>query len=325
MKYGKGILFAFIILAVLELVVRLTFTDNVSGRFEYGYHPTAGFVERGDTLHLVRAGGRRLLEQSFPIEKEAGKIRMVSVGGSVPRGPSLEASYSFQVGSILKDQGVPAESFNLAIGGFGSRRKHITLNASLKYQPDFALIHLNHSNEFEDEREYKRSQEFKKLRPKNIIMRSFIIRRLYELKTQKIFWSWLPEDIRRYQAVTDFDMEVRARMNKGQVEIWNRQVADMLDKDIRASLAAGARVIIIVQSSWRPDEDGVSTLVRFDHLETLAASHASQDVRVVSMYDAFQGTDPKEYFADPSHLRASGHKLIAQRIASEILNLLDKE
>ena len=31
-----------------ELIVRVFFARNMSGRFEYGYHPTAGFVEKAD-------------------------------------------------------------------------------------------------------------------------------------------------------------------------------------------------------------------------------------------------------------------------------------
>jgi hypothetical protein len=325
MKYGKGFLFAAAIILVLEIVVRIAFADNISGRFEYGYHPTAGFVEKGDTLHLVRAGGRRFREQSLPIRKDPGKLRIFTVGGSVPRGPSLKGAYAFQLRGILEDRGIQAESYNLAIAGFGARRKHITLKGSLKYDPDIVIIHLNHSNEFEDEREYNRSLEFKKIHPKNILMRSFVLRRVYELKTEKIFWKWLPEEIRRTQALTDFDMEVRAGMDENTTRIWNRRIAEMLDQDVRATREAGAKAVIVVQAIWGSENnEGPPRLIRNDYLEELAASHTGKDVRVVSMYDVFQDTDPSEHFADGAHLRASGHRLIAEQISTEVLSLLEQ-
>ena len=49
-----------------ELVVRVFFARSMSGRFEYGYSPTAGFVEHADgTVNLVHAGGRPFWPQEF--------------------------------------------------------------------------------------------------------------------------------------------------------------------------------------------------------------------------------------------------------------------
>ena len=49
-----------VILVLAEVIVRLFFAQDISGRFAYGYDPQAGFDERRDgTVQLFRAGGRR--------------------------------------------------------------------------------------------------------------------------------------------------------------------------------------------------------------------------------------------------------------------------
>ena len=50
---------ALCLLMVAELAVRLFLPHDVSGRFSYGYDREAGFVESGEVVRLVRAGGRR--------------------------------------------------------------------------------------------------------------------------------------------------------------------------------------------------------------------------------------------------------------------------
>ena len=47
------------LLVTLELLVRFVFVTTMEGRFDYGYHPTAGFHEEAGQVNLKRAGGRR--------------------------------------------------------------------------------------------------------------------------------------------------------------------------------------------------------------------------------------------------------------------------
>ena len=59
------------LLAGSEIVVRLFFARNMSGRFEYGYNPTAGFVEHADgTVSLVFGGSYAVT--SSPTSAEQG-------------------------------------------------------------------------------------------------------------------------------------------------------------------------------------------------------------------------------------------------------------
>ncbi|NJK93062.1 MAG: hypothetical protein HC904_15325 [Blastochloris sp.] len=148
-------------LIAAELVVRIFFARNMSGRFDYGYHPTAGFVEQSDgTVRLVRAGGRRFRPQQFQMPKPAGTYRVFVIGDSVPRGPSLEGAYAWQLQEMLQKKGIQAEVLNLAVAGYGVRRNQIVLKQALTYQPDLIILHLYLGNEFEDQRERGRADDF---------------------------------------------------------------------------------------------------------------------------------------------------------------------
>src|SRR5688572_31417386 len=138
------------LLAGSELVARVCFARNMSGRFEYGYSPTAGFVENADgTVSLVRAGGRRFHAQTFSKTRAPGTFRVMVIGDSVPRGSSLASSYPAMIGEKLRARGIQAEGLNLAVGGNGALRNQIILRKALDYQPSLVILHVNNSNEFE--------------------------------------------------------------------------------------------------------------------------------------------------------------------------------
>ncbi len=46
--FSKAFLAAVAVLLIAEIAVRLLWSRGLSGSFDYGYHPTAGFVEKGD-------------------------------------------------------------------------------------------------------------------------------------------------------------------------------------------------------------------------------------------------------------------------------------
>ena len=113
-------LFALLLLLGFEIGVRVFLPHDISGRFSYGYDQDSGFVESKDGLvHLVRAGGKRFHPQTFTLRRPPDSFRVMVIGDSVPRGPSLKAAYAFQLQEILREQGIKAEVINLALPGFG--------------------------------------------------------------------------------------------------------------------------------------------------------------------------------------------------------------
>ena len=302
------------LIILLEIIGRTFFANNISGRFEYGYHPTSGFIEKDDTLNLVRAGGRRFHPQSIKIHKPDDVFRAFVVGDSVPRGPSLKGAYANQLEQILKGKGVKAEVLNMAIPGFGSRRLQVLLNKALEYEPDLIIFHLNDSSEFEDEREGRRAQEFKGWHPKNWLMKSFILRRLYEMKTERLFWKKLPDEVRIKAGATDADTELEARLNDKTIARWHKRLYRVNRETILGLLDKGVKVVILVQTSYLERHGGSR---RIKHRERFAAQWAVNDkVHWRAMADTIdEPAKAAPLYSDPTHMRSAGHRVLAEGLA----------
>lgn len=321
-RITQSFLLFFALFAGVELISRLFFTRTLSGRFEYGYHPTAGFVEKADgTVDLVRAGGRRFFPQTFRLEKPEGTLRLMVIGDSVARGRNVPSSYAGQLGGMLRADGVKAESFNLGVPGYGARRKEITAARALTYGTDVLVLHVNGSNEYEDEREWKRYVEFQSWHPRNWLMKSVVVRRLYEVKTEKMFWFWLPPEIRMQTAVSDADAEVAAGINEAKLTEWRALLEKHTRSTVETALKAGVKVVLVTQATFdqtAPPGGGLDG----GGLDAMTEGLLGPEVMRVSMFELFKGrTDLADLYADGAHIREKGHEILARAIA----DLLEKE
>lgn len=302
-----------------ELIVRVFYHRSMSGRFEYGYNPTAGFVEKSDgSVNLVRAGGRRFIPQTFSKVRPAGTFRVFVIGDSVPRGPNLAASYAAQIGEKLRALGIKAESFNLGVAGNGARRSQIILRKALDYEPSLIILHVNDSNEFEDEREYQRAQQFKSWQPKNWLMKSLAIRRLYEAKTEKIYWTLVAPEIRNLAAVSDADAELRADENPEKLREWDELVRKTTAESVAITRAHNVPILLLTQAVCDRDANGLSSLDSRG-LDEMVQPFIGEGVYFLSMKQIFQGTDFPPLFSDGTHLRPAGHERIADAVVKELL------
>lgn len=319
--FTKSFLLVLLLLIVAEGVVRVFWSRNMSGRFEYGYNPMSGFEEQKDgTVNLVRAGGRRFRPQSFKMPKPSGVFRAFVIGDSVPRGPSLEDAYAYRLEKMLKEKNAQAEIFNLGVAGYGARRSQIVLKQALKYQPDFVVMHLNNSNEYEDEREYRRAQEFKSWHPKNWLMKSLLLRRMYEYQTENIFWKLLPQKIRQQEGVSDADAEIVASQNEETLQLWQKRVEENALEDARILKNANVQGIFVIQAVARKDSQGTSFLDD-EGLDVLGVLLEQEGAKVVYMKEIFsKEVNFKDFFSDGSHLRPSGHQEIAEAIQPLLLH-----
>jgi hypothetical protein len=303
------------VIVLLEVVARLFFAEGVSGRFEYGYDAESGFEERADgTVKLVRAGGRRFYPQSFPKERPSGVFRVILIGDSVPRGPNLQASYVWLVGEELRKNWIAAEGLNMAVPGFGARRCRIILDRITRYHPSLIILHVNQSNEYEDEREWRRSQEFKGWHPKHWLMKLFIFRRLYEAKQEQVFWRLVPTEIRQRRAVNDADAEVAASEDVAQVGEWRQRVQEVTRESVDLARRQHIPILLITQCSL---ENNPSQGPRFNDrgLDTLGESLVGPGVYHLSMKEVFTGAPNfQSMFADPAHMKQPGHLFLAQAI-----------
>jgi hypothetical protein len=315
--FTKSFLLAVALLVLGELAMRTFYSRGLSGRFEYGYHPTAGFQENADgSLDLIRAGGRKFLPQHFQQKKPDGTFRIMVVGDSVPRGPSLADAYSTNLAELLRQRGISAEGWNLCLPGYGAQRCHIVLQKALDYRPDLVIRHVNNSNEYEDERELRRSQDFKSWKPGNLLMKSVLIRRLHEMMTESVFWKLLPEKIRAQQGVNDAAAETAALMDEARLRVWTERVRSFLAEDIAACRKAGVPMLLVTQVRMRGS--GKDATLDDNGLDELARSFASPDVAILSMKDALSPLDFAPLFMDTAHLLPEGHSVLAKAIAEKL-------
>ena len=307
------------LLILAEVVARIFFAQDISGRFDYGYNPQAGFNERADgTVELFRAGGRRFHPQTFKRHRPPGTFRIFVVGDSVPRGPSFKTAYPWVLGEELRRQGIAAESINLGLPGYGPRRCQVVLRKILEYEPSLIVLHINDTNKYEDEREWRRSQEFKGWHPQHWLMKVFIFRRLYEAKLEKVFWPLVPEAIRLKYAANDADAQVAAAHDPREIAARIRLAEETAAENV--AMLRQRRIPIILVTQCRLAEDARHGLCLNDHgLDPLGESLVGPGTYHISMKDVFSGRDFRALFANFSgHLHEEGHQVLAHAICEKI-------
>ncbi len=309
---------AVILLALAEVGAHLFFAQDISGRFDYGFSPDAGFRERGNGMvELFRAGGRRFHPQKFARQRPPDTCRIFVVGDSVPRGPAFKDAYAWLLGEEFHQHGRPAEAINLACAGYGVRRSQVVLRKVLAYEPSLIILHVD-NNEYSDEREWRRSQEFHSWHPRNWPMKIFIFRRLYEAKLEKVFWRLVPEKVRAKYALDDADAQVAASFDAAKARAWMSLIRETTAQSVALARQAGVPVLLLTQA--RLEKEGHPAPVLNEHdLDALGRSLAGDGVFHLSMKEVFAAVpDFPVYFADSGHLRPSGHQLLARALYQKI-------
>jgi hypothetical protein len=308
------------LMVLAEVGARVFFAQDISGRFDYGYNPQAGFAEQADgAVELFRAGGRRFHPQTFKRQRPPGTFRIFVVGDSVPRGPGFKKAYPWFLGEELRRHGIAAESINLAVPGYGPRRCQVVLQKILEYEPSLIVLHINDTNKWEDEREWRRSQEFKGWHPRHWLMKVFIFRRLYEAKLEKVFWPLVPEEIRLKFAANDADAQVAAGQDPREIAARIRLAEETAAENV--ALLRQRRIPVILITQCRLDKDSRQDLSLSDHgLDPLGESLVGAGIYHLSMKDLFSRMDFRPLFANLSgHLHQEGHQVLAHAIFEKIM------
>ena len=311
------------LLLTVEVVVRIAFARSLWGRFEYGYSATAGFVETPDgTVKLIRAGGRRFWPQKFGRKAAPGTLRIFVLGDSVPRGSKPNQAYGYFLQERLRQAGVAAEVINMGVGGNGARRTQIILRQVLQYQPGLVILHVNDSNEYEDEREWQRYQEFLSWHPRNWLMKSAIIRRIYEAKTEEVYWKWLPDEVRQQREINDVQAKMAMALNPEKLRAWDELVRTNTLASV--DLLRNAKIpFLLISQTWRQkDREGKYELT--DHgFADMVRRAAFGAGACLSMGEVFAGAQGElaSLFADTSHLTVEGHRRMAEAILQRLRRL----
>lgn len=314
----RAFLVPVIFLAVGELLCRTAFSGDFSGRFDYGYAPEAGFRVDGDTLRLERTGGRRFYPQQIPLKPQPGRLRLFTLGDSITRGGSLETAYPALLAQDLAARGVAADSLNLGLTAYGAARKLVLARQVLNYSPDVVLLHVNEANEGYDQRDWERRQFARSWHPANWPLKSYLIHRLYEWRTDRLFWRWLAEPIRTLRSVRTPDAALSAAMkDPAMLARWHESATTRTAETVRLLREAGVPVVLIVVTVH---EAGTDHLRDFG-LDAFARGLAGPGVEVVSTTELFAHENSAEIFSDGLHYEARGHQLLAARLAEAVLKL----
>jgi len=236
----------------------------------------------------------------------------------VPRGPSFKAAYAWQLGQDLRQHQLKAECLNMALPGYGARRCQVVLQKALEFEPSLIIMHVNDTNKWEDEREWRRSQEFKGWHPRHWLMKVFIFRRLYEAKLEKVFWPLVPDQIRLKYAVSDADAQVAASKDPEEIAARIRLAQETMVENV--ALVRRHQIPLLLISQCRLEKDDGQPPYLSDHgLDAMCDGLSGAGVYHLSMREVFNGPDFASYFADSGHLRPAGHQLLAEAISRKIM------
>lgn len=207
----------------------------------------------------------------------------------------------------------------MGLPGFGARRKDLLLNQAMKYDPSLIILHVGASNEYEDEREWRRRTDFNSPHPKNWIMKSMVLRQLYEMKTEKIYWQWLPNGVRSQGGTSDADAELKATSDEETQRQWMERLQQVTEAGVQRLTRAQIPALLVVQASNTKKPDGKGGMLLDDAaLDDWTAALTGPLVARVKMKDAIPANQVTALYSDSNHVREPGHLLIAQAIIQEL-------
>lgn len=299
---------------ILELAVRFIFVSAMEGRFDYGYHPTAGFQEVDGKVILKRTGGRRFFPQSFEKLRPEKVYRVMVIGDSVARGTSVKESYTGYLQKELQTLGIQAECINLSLPGFGARRKDLVVQQVLQYQPSLVILHVGASNEYEDERDWEKKESFNGMHPKNWLMKSLALRQVYDIKTEKIDGQLLSQKVRVIGAAQDALTEGLASQDVEKNRQWSRLVETTTKASVKRLQDAGIPTVVVTQVKCGIVRDKVT--LDDSSLAEWSDQLISDQVLLLSMKSVFTPEQARKMFMDSSHVLPAGHRLMAKALAS---------
>lgn len=315
---GKGFLLALSIFVVAELVTAVGFKNKASGLTSFGFEPDSGIVDKADgRVEFLRSWGRRFYDQAITAEPREGVRRIFTLGDSVPRGKTVERSYAGLLEKGLAAAGVKSESLNLAIPGYGSRRIQIIAERTARYQPDLVILHLNSSNEYEDERDLARYESLRSWHPQNWLSKSKVIQKLRQQKTEKLLWRYLPARALELSGGTDSAMELTVNSDPQKQKEWLERTSQVTRETVANLRSEGIKVLLLTQC-----RQAEGKLVLNDGLEKIAQSMVGDGVGHLAMSEVFKNEDAAVHFADGAHLRPSGHEILARALVPVVQDLL---
>jgi hypothetical protein len=313
---------AVVALAALEVTAWLGFNESPADRNAFGFSYDAAVAVEKSFVSISTASSRRFWTQHYPKVAPPGTERIVLVGDSAARGPSLERSVSEALRRHLgNDYGIRAEVWNLSSPGYGSLRKAIVTHRALEFRPDLVIYDAGVSTEYEDSREWSRYQEYHSWHPRHWMDQLPFLGRVKLSKVERLYWQWLPEDVRAASLENPLEARITAIASKSDTPHWMPLMLPNLDRTVEEVRRSGAKMLILVHAHFDPGSGRVTD----EGLDEAIAKRYLPDERiaVVSSRELFSSrTDTARLFSDTSHWTDAGKELVARALAESTSRLL---
>lgn len=316
----RAALLTLVALIVLELLAFYSYRQNPLERMQFGYARDAGFKEQNGRLVIRRSASRALWDQSYPLAKPAGTVRVMLVGDSILRGGSYEDSAAGRLRRDFEKCGVPAEVWNLSSPGYGSQRKHIMVQKALEYRPDLVIYQANVTTEYEDTREFERKERHASWHPSFWPEKLPLIGRIALSKNEQVFWKWLDREVRAGLDPAGADLE-QALRSKSDIDYWMPRMMAQFRETVGTLKQAKTPLLVLARASLVDDSPQMTD---FGLESEIAGVAAQEGFAWLSTRKIFSQGDARKYFFDGTHWTHAGHELVGAALRDESLRILGK-
>ena len=226
---------------------------------------------------------------------------------------------------LLGDRcGIHAEVWNLASPGYGSRRKAVVVRKALEFHPDLVIYHAAVSTEYEDSREWERYVEYHSWHPRHWVDQLPFLGRVKLSKVERLYWEWLPEDVRAAALEDPLEARIAAIASKTDTLYWMPRMLANLDGTVDEVRRSGVPMLIFAPAYF----DSRSGNVTDSGLDTaIADRYATRTgIVVVSGRKLFSArAHVATMFRDSSHWTDAGKEMVARGLGEPACRLLKGE
>ena len=315
---------AFVVLVTMELIAYFEFDESPANRNAFGYSADAGISVERDVVSIAPTSSRRFWQQKYPRTAPPGVKRIIVVGDSAVRGPSLDASLTQALQDALaKHGGIQAEVWNLSSPGYGSQRKALIMQRALEFAPDLIVYHAGITTEYEDAREWERYLAYHSWHPRHWIDQLPFLGRARLAKLERGYWQMLPESVRADSNEDPLAVRLAAIVSKQDTAFWLPRMLSTLDGTIAQAVQARVPIILVTHVIY---DASMRTMKDFGLDQALVERYASQPgVTVLANREVFaKQPDVAALFADSSHWTDAGKDALAAALALEVKRIFRK-
>jgi hypothetical protein len=323
-KIVRAAAFAIAALALLELIAYFGWDESAAERNAFGFSSHAGFSEDKSFVSISNAASRQFWTQRYPRIAPAGTARVVLVGDSAARGPSLEGSLSEALRAELARRcGIHAEVWNLSSPGYGSRRKELVVEKALEFHPDLIVYHAAVFTEYEDSREWERYLEYHSWHPRHWVDQLPFLGRVKLAKVERLYWSWLPAEVRAASEEPPLQARIAAITSKTDTRYWTPLMLANLDRTLEDIRQSGIPLLMLVHGFVDATTHKVSDAGLDQVLTDRYGARAG--IALVSTREIFAArSDIGVLYRDSSHWTDSGRDLVAAGLGEPACRLLEE-